>query len=267
MTDDARGSSRRFPLYIFDLDGTLFRGAAAIPGAVETIAALRAAGSKIRYVTNNSTLARDSYVDKLSRMGFPVEPGEVYSSALGAAEYLRGTVARAHVVGEIGLTSALEAAGIRSDGLDPPDAVVVGLCRGFDYERMTRAMRYLLDAQVRFVATNRDASLPVEDGRLIPGAGAIVAALATCAGREPELVGKPSPYLIEWILRDAGALPRDALVVGDRVETDIVAGRRAGCAVHLVLTGVTAVAPAGVEWSADLSGVLARSAPDGATLD
>jgi 4-nitrophenyl phosphatase len=249
----------RYPLYIFDMDGTLFRGATAIPGAVDAVAVLRAAGAKIRYVTNNSTVARERYVEKLSRMGFPAEPGDVYSSALGAAEYLRGSVARAHVVGEIGLTAALEAAGIRTDDLDRPDAVVVGLFRSFDYERMTRAMRHLLDPRIRFVATNRDAALPVEDGGLVPGAGAIVAALVACSGREPELVGKPGPFLIEWVLRDAGVEPRQALVVGDRVETDIVAGQQAGCAVHLVLTGVATVAPAGVPWSADLAGVLTRS--------
>jgi 4-nitrophenyl phosphatase len=246
----------RYPLYIFDLDGTLFRGATAIPGAVDTVAALRAGGAKIRYVTNNSTVARERYVEKLSRMGFAAEPGDVYSSALGAAEHLRGAVARAHVVGEIGLTASLEAAGIATDDLGRPDAVVVGLYRSFDYDRMARAMRHLLDPRIRFVATNRDAALPVEDGGLMPGAGAIVAALATCSGREPELIGKPSPYLIEWILRDAGVEPRHALVVGDRVDTDIVAGQRAGCAVHLVLTGVTAVAPPGIPWSADLTGVL-----------
>jgi len=249
---------KRYPLYIFDMDGTLFRGAAPLARAVETVAALEAAGSQIRYVTNNSTQRRDSYVEKLSRMGFPARPDQVYTSALAAAERLRGTATRAHVVGEIGLTAALEAAGIRSDDLERPDAVVVGLCRRFDYDRMARAMHHLLDRGVRFIATNQDAALPVEDGRLIPGAGAIVAALVTCSGREPELVGKPSPYLIEWILRDAGAAPRAALVVGDRVETDIVAGQRAGCAVHLVLTGVTTAAPAGVPWSADLSGVLDR---------
>jgi 4-nitrophenyl phosphatase len=251
----------RYPLYIFDMDGTLFRGAVPIPGAVETVAALRAGGSKLRYVTNNSTLEREGYVEKLSRMGFQVESGEVYSSALAAAEYLRGSVAHAHVVGEKGLTSALEAAGIRSGETDHPEVVVVGLCRRFDYDQMTRAMRHLLDPGVRFLATNRDAALPIEGGQLIPGAGAIVASLVTCSGREPELVGKPSPYLIEWILREAGVEPRATLVVGDRVETDIVAGERAGCSVHLVLTGVTRSAPPGVAWSADLTGVLARTPP------
>jgi 4-nitrophenyl phosphatase len=122
-------------------------------------------------------------------------------------------------------------------------------------------MRHLLDPQVRFVATNRDATFPIEGGQLVPGAGAIVAALATCAGREPELVGKPDPFLIDWILRDAGVAPGDALVIGDRVETDIEAGQRAGCPVHLVLTGVTTTPPPGVAWSPDVVGVLTRPRP------
>jgi len=246
-----------YPLYIFDMDGTLFRGDEALPRAVDTVTALRAAGSRVCYVTNNSTRPPEAYVQKLSRMGFPVRRAEVYSSALATAECLRGQVARAHVVGEEGLTSALEAAGIAISDVDP-EVVVVGLCRTFDYDRLTRAMRHLLDPSVRFVATNRDAAFPLEGGRLIPGAGAIVAALAVCSGREPEVVGKPSPYLIQWILREEGMAPADALVVGDRVETDMVAGQRAGCAVHLVLTGVTTAAPAGVPWSPDLSGVLTR---------
>jgi ribonucleotide monophosphatase NagD (HAD superfamily) len=117
---------------------------------------------------------------------------------------------------------------------------------------------------VRFVATNRDAAFPLEGHRLAPGAGAIVSSLVVCSGREPELVGKPDPFLIEWILRDAAAPPSDALVIGDRMETDIVAGQRAGCDVHLVLTGVTMLPPPGVAWSPTLAGVLTRLTVDAA---
>jgi 4-nitrophenyl phosphatase len=191
-------------------------------------------------------------------MGFQASLGEVYSSALATAAYLRGTVTRAFVVGEEGLVEALEEANVRV-GDESPDVVVAGLCRTFDYQIMSRAMDHLRDPRVRFVATNRDLVFPMEGRRLIPGAGAIVASLAACAGREPELVGKPNPFVIEWILREAALGPRDALVVGDRVETDILAGQRAGCATHLVLTGVTASAPPGVEWSETLAGVLLRS--------
>jgi 4-nitrophenyl phosphatase len=249
---------RRYALYIFDMDGTLFRGSEALPGAVDTLAALRAAGARVRFVTNNSTRSPAAHLQKLVGMGFEAHLEEVYGSALATAEYLRGQVTRAFVVGEDGLVAALEAAGVRVDDATP-EAVVVGLCRRFDYELMTRAMAHLANPKVRFVATNRDATFPVEQGRLVPGAGAIVASLVTCAGREPELVGKPDPFLIEWILRDAAVAPGDALVVGDRVETDIVAGQRAGCAVHLVLTGVTLTPPTDVAWSPDLTGVLART--------
>jgi 4-nitrophenyl phosphatase len=251
---------RPFPLYIFDMDGTLFRGSEALPDAVDTVSALRKAGARIRFVTNNSTRPPGAYAAKLSGMGFAVESGEVYSSALATAEYLRGQVARAFVVGEEGLVTALENAGVRVAD-DAPEVVVAGLCRTFDYSLMSRAMDHLLDARVRFVATNRDIVFPIEGRRLIPGAGAIVASLATCSGREPEVVGKPNPFLIEWILREAAVAPADALVVGDRVETDILAGQRAGCSTHLVLTGVTAAVPPGLQGSPTLAGVLLRSRP------
>src|SRR5882724_4973861 len=125
----------RYPLYILDLDGTLFRGDEPIPGARETVALLRSEGAAIRYLTNNSTRSRESYVEKLARMGFEVHPGEVYTSALVAAEYLRGKIKSAYVVGEEGLIRALEDAGIRVGEVDP-EVVVVGLCRFFNYEIM-----------------------------------------------------------------------------------------------------------------------------------
>jgi phosphoglycolate/pyridoxal phosphate phosphatase family enzyme len=248
----------RYPLYIFDLDGTLLRGSEPIPGAVDTVAALRAGGSQIRFVTNNSPRSRAAHADKLAAMGFAARADEVYSSAFAAGQYLRGQVSRACVIGEDGLVSALADADIRVDDVDP-EVVVVGLCRTYDYALMTRAMSHLLKPHVRFVATNRDATFPLERGRLVPGAGAIVASLVVCTGREPELVGKPEPFLIESILRDAAVAASDALVVGDRVDTDIVAGQRAGCPVHLVLTGVTEIPPAGIPWSADLLGLLAQT--------
>lgn len=241
---------RRYPLYIFDLDGTLFRGDEPLPGAVDTVADLLASGSQVRYLTNNSTQVRATYTEKLDKMGFEVRPEWVYSSALGAANLLRGQVAEAFVIGEQGILHALAEAGIR---VGPrPEAVVVGMCRHFDYGLLNEALQYLLDPEVRFLATNRDATYPLEGGRLVPGAGSIVAAIATASGREPEVVGKPSPFLIEWILHDSGVASADSLVVGDRLDTDIEAGIRAGCPVHLVLSGVTSDAPSGISASSDL---------------
>lgn len=246
---------KRHALYILDMDGTLFRGSDPLPNAVEAVAGLRRGGAEVRYLTNNSTQKRETYVAKLSSMGFEVRPEWVYSSALGAAELLRGTIDHAQVVGEEGLIQALIDAGIK---VGPrPDAVVVGMCRHFDYSLLNDSLQSLLDPNVRFVATNRDATYPLEGNRLVPGAGSIVAAIATACGREPEVVGKPSPFLIEWILRDAGVAPVDALVVGDRMDTDIEAGIRAGCSTHLVLSGVTSEAPSGISSSLDLSALVA----------
>lgn len=248
---------RYFSLYIFDLDGTLFRGHEALPGAVETVAKLRAAGSIIRYLTNNSTRRREQYAEKLTALGFDARPSDVYTSAVGLASCVRGTLERAYVIGEEGLVAALHEAGIDVVDTDP-QLVAVGLSRQFDYRAMASAMKHLRDPNVRFLATNRDVTFPLEGGLLVPGAGAIVACVAACSGREPEVIGKPNPFLIECILRETQVDRGETLVVGDRYETDIVAGRSAGCPVHLVLTGVTSSPPDGVEWSHDLAGVLTR---------
>lgn len=246
---------QRYPLYIMDLDGTLFRGMEATPGAVETLHELRRSGSQIRFLTNNSTKSPSALRGKLEGLGFEANEGEIYSSALGAAELLAGELSRALVVGEEGLVEALNSRGIEVVEAEP-DAVVVGFCLNFTYHLMSQAMQPLLDRNVRFVATNRDATYPMPGGTLIPGAGSLVAALATCAGREPEVVGKPNPFMVEWILRESGIRASDALVVGDRIDTDIVAGERAGCPVHLVLCGVTAQPPDHVPSSPDLRGLL-----------
>ena len=237
-------SLRRFPLYIFDLDGTLFRGETPVPGAVEALDILRKAGSKIRFLTNNSGMTRDAYVQKLRRLGFEAEPSEVYSSAIGSVARLqKAGVRRVFVVGEPGLSQSLEEAGFEIVG-EGAEAVIVGICKSFSYDLMNRALQCLL-AGAQFFATNTDATYPMEGGRLIPGAGSLVAAVQTCAGRPPEIIGKPEPFLVELVLREAGILASEALVVGDRYETDIVAGQRAGCETLLVMTGVATKIPPG----------------------
>jgi len=236
-----------YALAIFDLDGTLFRGEEPIPGAAEAVARTRSRGSEVRFLTNNSSQTRDTYVAKLKRLGFEAHISEVYSSAIGTASYLRDEgLATAFVVGEPGLVHTLEEAGIRAV-LDRPDAVVVGICRSFTYDLMNSAMQWIRFGS-RFVATNPDPTYPMEGGRFIPGAGSIVAAVQTCSEVEPFVVGKPNPFLIDLILREAKVSPEKALVVGDRMDTDIEAGRRAGCPTMLVLTGATSTAPDGQDW-------------------
>ena len=256
----------RYPLYIFDLDGTLYRGDEAIPNAVDTVRALQASGSQIRYLTNNSGHTREFFRDKLRRMGFPAEAEEVESSARGTAKYLLANgLNTIFVVGEPGLVETLRLFGISvvnadGEGVVSPDgvdsqAVVVGICRQFTYELMRSAMQRIRTGQL-FVATNADSTYPMEGGRLIPGAGSIIAGIRTCSETEPFVVGKPNPYLVSLIVQEAGLSPAEVLVVGDRADTDLASGEAAGCPTHLVLSGVTQTPSEGQSFSADLSGLL-----------
>jgi len=258
---------KRYPLYIFDLDGTLYRGDEAISFAPETVQELKESGAEIRYLTNNSGQTREFFLAKLRRMGFPVELNEIESTAHGAAIYLLSQqINSVYVVGEPGLVHTLRQAGLsvvnaNADGAVDPDgaeseAVVVGICRKFTYDLMRGAMGRIRSGQL-FVATNTDSTYPLEGDLLIPGAGSIVAGIRTCAEKEPFVVGKPNPFLVTLVLKDAGCEPLDALVVGDRVDTDLLSGANAGCPTHLVLTGVTKVPPAGQSFSDDLRGLLA----------
>jgi len=252
--------------YVFDLDGTLYRGAQPIEGAVETVKELKQRGAQVCYLTNNSSQTRAFFAEKLSNMGFPVSLEEISSSGLGTAALLRDwSVASAYVVGEPGLVQTLQEAGVEvknadADGVVQPleldvEAVVVGIHRTFNYSIMNGAMQCLLKG-ARFVATNRDSTFPLEGGRLTPGAGSIVAGIATCAGQEPFVVGKPNPFLIELALARMGLDRSQLLVVGDRDDTDLESGRRAGCDTHLVLTGVEKTAAEWQSFSLDLRGLL-----------
>ncbi|MGV3614599.1 MAG: HAD-IIA family hydrolase [Fimbriimonas sp.] len=253
-----------YRLYAFDLDGTLYRGEDPIPYAQEAVAAIRARGAAVRFLTNNSGRTREEFAGKLTRMGFEATPEEVVSSAVGTAAYCQTQGIRsAFVVGEPGLVSTLRNVGVvvvngLATGIVVPqpavlevDAVIAGICRHFDYPLMDSAMQQIVNG-ARFIATNRDATYPLEGNRLQPGAGSIIAALETCGGISPFVVGKPNPFLMETILRDTGLAPDKVLVVGDRIDTDIECGRQAGCDTYLVLTGVETRLPEGQSGGDDL---------------
>ena len=247
---------RPYKAYIFDLDGTLFRGDEPIDGAVETVLELERRGAIIRYLTNNSTRTREFFTDKLRRMGYPASPEEVYTSGLGTAKFLSASgVTAAFVVGEEGLKDTIRAYGIHVRDADV-QAVVVGLSKQFTYELMNQAMQ-LIRSGARFIATNPDPTYPVEGGGLIPGAGSVVAAVRTCSEQEPFVVGKPNPYLVELVMQESNLSPAEVLVVGDRLDTDLESGARAGCDTFLVLSGVTEVAPNGQAHAEDLRGMIA----------
>jgi glycerol 3-phosphatase-2 len=240
-------------LVIFDLDGVIYRGDRAIDGAVELVADLRAAGMSVRFATNNSTVDRLAYVARLGRLGISATSDDVVTSTSATIEHLARhapDVRSAMVVGERGIVDELAAAGYEAvpagdavpgsyDGgsLDRRyDAVVVGLDTAFDYRRLAAATS-AVRAGSRFVATNADALYPTVDG-FLPGAGTMVAAIATGSGAEPEVIGKPQPAMFIAALEASGVEPQEAVVVGDNPEADMVAARRAGLSSILVLTGV-----------------------------
>jgi phosphoglycolate/pyridoxal phosphate phosphatase family enzyme len=229
---------------IFDLDGVVYRGETALPGAVATLNRLTADGHSLFYLTNNATRSRDDYAGKLRRLGIPCDPAQVMTSAYATALYLDGEGAAgrsAFVVGECGLVGDLEAVGIRvlpTESEERADYVVVGLDKGFSYPKLARAYREIV-AGAAFIATNRDPTYPLEEGVEIPGGGSIVAAIACATGRTPLTIGKPEPFALERILALSGAKPSAAIMVGDRLDTDIRVGRRVGLTTVLTLTGVT----------------------------
>ncbi|GIU99704.1 MAG: acid sugar phosphatase [Actinomycetota bacterium] len=223
---------------LFDLDGVLFRGPEVVPGGPETLEALRRAGHRLAFITNNSARTPEAVARMLRELGYAADPSEVVTSALAAAELVaaRG-YHRAYVVGEEGIRRALAGAGIEVLDGEPEraDCVVVGWDREVTYAKLRRAC-LLVQRGAALVATNDDRAYPAPDG-LWPGAGALLAVVTTTTGAVPEVVGKPHPPLFEAAVRRVG--DGRPLVVGDRLETDIAGANALGWDSVLVLSGVT----------------------------
>jgi len=227
--------------YIFDLDGTVYLGENAIPGAPQTIAALRQQGCRVVFLSNKPLQPRSVYAQKLTRLGIPATTDDVINSSLVLIRYLRKTMpaAKVFVIGEPPLLDEFSAAGITlSETPEEIDLVVASFDRTFDYRKLDIGYQ-ALRLGARFFATNADRVCPV-DGGAIPDAGAVIGALEGCSGRKVELVaGKPSTLMVEIVLDRLGLQAEDCLMVGDRLETDILMGKNSGMAAALVLTGVT----------------------------
>ncbi len=231
--------AERFDAFLFDLDGVLYRGEEPVPGAPEAVAALRALGKGIAFVTNNSSRTPATVAARLRSVGVDADPAEVETSALTTAELLseRG-VLDAFVIGGEGVRLALTAAGIAVLDGDPASAgaVVVGFDPDVDYAKLRRAS-LLVQAGVPFIATNPDASFPAGKGERWPGAGALVAAVETTTGVRAEVIGKPhAPILRAALTRAGGGRP---LMIGDRLDTDIAGAVTMGWSSFLVLTGIS----------------------------
>src|SRR5438874_77617 len=265
---------RAMPIAIFDMDGVLYRGAQVLPYARESLERLRRASWDVFFATNNSTATRVDYLHRLKQLGLGGDLDHIVTSGYATAHYLERRRPKPDdvlVIGANGLRQEIRTVGISvrdadslpglhppaeaaADGVDPgamrrylvsldlppaPDTVVVGLDLHLTYAKVAEAQRAIL-AGAAFVCTNRDRAYPVE-GRLLPGAGTIVAAIEIATGAKALCIGKPEPFLFEEAIRRAGKLEaRDrVVVVGDSTDYDMVAAHRVGAAGVLITTGLT----------------------------
>jgi phosphoglycolate/pyridoxal phosphate phosphatase family enzyme len=228
-----------YDAYILDLDGTIYLGDALLPGAAETVAALRAAGRRTIFLSNNTTKTREQYAAKLSHMGIPTPADDIVNSSFVMVQWLlrEAPGARLFVVGEAPLIGELRTAGFQlNEQAGAIDVVVASFDRTFVYHKLQVAFD-AIRMGARLVATNGDRYCPTPSGGE-PDAAAVIAAIEACTGATCDpIVGKPSPIMVATIMDMLRLPPQRCLMVGDRLETDIRMGIAAGMDTCLVLTG------------------------------
>lgn len=230
--------------FIFDMDGVLYRGKAPLPGVSDLFNALTLRGIPYLLATNNSMATPASYVLRMAEMGVDVTESQIQTSATATRDYLLDEIdpgSRILIVGMPALAEQIFTGTSFQPVTDSPDehidAVVVGLDLELTYAKLRRASD-AVRAGAAYVATNADATLPHETG-MQPGAGSVVAAISTASGRQPIVVGKPETLMMLKGIEQLGVRPEEAVMVGDRLDTDILSGHRAGLKTALVLTGVS----------------------------
>ncbi len=236
----------KIKLFLLDCDGVIWRGNQAIEGSIETINYLYQKGYKVYFVTNNSTLTKEEYRKKFSVFGLNVRPEQIITSAYTAAYYVHTTlphVKNVYIIGETGLVDAFRQYNyniVENTIENRVDLVVVGMDRQFTYKKLYYGMHSILYHHANFIATNLDPTFPLSNDRLAPGAGAMIAALERCTNMSPQIViGKPNVFMLELIFQqNPGINPKDAVIIGDRLTTDIQCGINYGIHTILVESGI-----------------------------
>ncbi|MFD1506277.1 HAD family hydrolase [Georgenia yuyongxinii] len=220
------------------MDGVLVHEGSALPGAPEFIARLTELDRPFLVLTNNSIFTPRDLAARLAASGIPVPEERIWTSALATASFVHQQLpgGSAYVIGEAGLTTALYGAGYTMTDTDP-DYVILGETRTYSFSAITRAIR-LVEGGARFIATNPDATGPSQEGPL-PATGAVAALITKATGRTPYFIGKPNPVMIRAALNRIEAHSETTAMVGDRMDTDVLAGMEAGLHTFLVLTGST----------------------------
>lgn len=224
--------------FICDMDGVVYHGTRLLPGAKEFVSWLTREGKRFLFLTNSSERSPRELSEKLARMGIEVAESCFYTSALATASFLASQKpgGTAYVIGEAGLINALYDAGYSMNNVNP-DYVVVGEARMYNLESIERAVRLVLNG-ARLVATNPDVTGPTEHG-IVPACKALVAPVELATGRSAYYVGKPNPLIMRHALKKLGCQREDTAIVGDRMDTDIIAGVESEIDAVLVLSGVT----------------------------
>jgi NagD protein len=229
---------RTHECWLTDMDGVLVREEHALPGAVEFLARLVERQRRFLVLTNNSIFTPRDLAARLARSGLSVPEEAIWTSALATATFLSDQLpgGSAYVIGEAGMTTAMHEVGYTLTDRDP-DFVILGETRTYSFEAITQAIRLIGDG-ARFIATNPDVTGPSAEGP-IPATGSVAALITKATGRQPYFVGKPNPMMFRSALNKIEAHSENTVMVGDRMDTDIVAGIEAGLDTILVLSGST----------------------------
>ncbi|GAA3755530.1 HAD-IIA family hydrolase [Microbacterium kribbense] len=224
--------------WLTDMDGVLVHDNRPIPGAAELLAQWRDEGTPFLVLTNNPIFTPRDLSARLARSGLDVPEERIWTSALATAEFLRSQLpgGSAFVIGEAGLTTALHEAGFIMTETQP-DYVVVGETRQYSFEAITAAIRFI-GAGARFIITNPDSTGPTPSG-VVPATGSFAALITKATGREPYVVGKPNPMMFRSAMNKIRAHSENTGMIGDRMDTDVIAGIEAGLHTVLVLTGIS----------------------------
>jgi NagD protein len=224
--------------YLIDMDGVLVSGRTIIPGADQFLQRLKARGAKYLVLTNNPLYTPGDLAHRLQTTGLDIPAERLFTSAIATARFLQSQKPNgaAFVIGESGLTEAIHSVGYIITDHDP-DYVVLGETYSYNLELITRAIRLVANG-AHFIATNPDPSGPSEEG-LVPACGAMAALIERASGISPFFVGKPNPLMMRTALNHLGVHSENTVIIGDRMDTDIVAGVESGMETVLVLSGVT----------------------------
>ncbi len=225
--------------FIIDMDGVIYHGNRLLQGAAEFVSWLKERGKRFLFLTNSSERSPAELSQKLARLGISVGPEHFYTSALATAAFLSSQKPKGSVyaLGEPGLINALYEAGYTMNNVNP-DYVVVGEARSYNLDTIEKAVNLILGG-ARLIGTNPDLTGPGEHG-LVPACGCLVAPIELATGRKAYFVGKPNPLMMRHAIRKLGVTREETAIVGDRMDTDIIAGIESDMETVLVLSGVTA---------------------------